>query len=148
IAIIVLLLFLGGGPALAVVGFSYAARSYAGIFALSWLLSEAPYIFALVRLVRGPDRVGITVSMATGCCQIAFLAFAVLTQFRGLAGLALFSVSPVAEILIVVFAFQLGRMQPAEGDDNAVLAASFGCVAGYLLLVHLALAYLRPGLFR
>jgi hypothetical protein len=148
IAVIVLLVFAWGGPMLTLTRLSYMMRPYLGFFVVSWLLGEAPYIVALIRLVRGPDRAGIAVSLATGCLQIAFLAFEVFTRFGGLAGLALFSVTPIAEILIVAFAWQLGRMQPPEGDDNAILAASFGCVGAYLLLVHFVLTYLRPTLFR
>ena len=148
ITIIVLLAFAWGGPVLSLTRLSNIVHPFLGFFVISWLLDEAPYIFALVRLIPGPDRIGIAVSLATGCLQIAFVAFELFTRLGGLAGLALFSVTPIAEILIVIFAWQLGRMLPPRDDDNTILAASIACVGGYLLLSHIVLTYLRPTLFR
>jgi hypothetical protein len=149
VAIVCVIVFAGGGSSLLLSSrFSHGDASFGGLLFISLLLGNVPYIFSLVRLVRGADRVGISVALATASLQLVFWSWELFTRLHAFALLTLFSPTPVAEILTVAFAFQLGRTQPPEENDKQILAVAFGGVGAYLLLLHLILPYLRAAIFR
>jgi hypothetical protein len=118
------------------------------LIVISYALSQAPYGIALLRTRRGPDRIGIAVAFTASCVMIG----EGLLPFVHLSSLVANRVGPygwpslflLGHVVVAVYAWRAGRLAPAEGDDLAVLAASFGGVAVYLILLRFLDARLLP----
>jgi hypothetical protein len=150
IALVVFMLLPAASVATSVLAF-LARPNLAPIFAVivvSYALSQAPYGFALVRTRRGPDRLGIAIAFAAavtatveGLLPFAHGAgmFAIRTGLFAWPAIFLLS-----HVVVAIFAWRAGKLAPPEGDDLALLAASFVGVVAYLFVVHYVEASLLP----
>lgn len=118
------------------------------VIIVSYALSQAPYGFALVRTRRKPDRLGIAIAFAAACTATVegLLPF---TRGAGMFAIrtGLFAwpaIFLLSHVLVAIFAWRAGKLAPPEGDDLALLAASFVGVVAYLLVVHYVEAGLLP----
>jgi hypothetical protein len=117
-----------------------------GLIIVSYVLSQAPYGFALVRTRRGPDRLGIAIAFAASC---AATVEGLLPLARGSAMFAirqgLFAwpgLFLISHAVVAIFAWRAGKLAPPESDDAALLAGSFVGVVFYVLAVR----YVETGL--
>jgi hypothetical protein len=118
------------------------------VIIVSYALSQAPYGFALVRTRRKPDRLGIAIAFAAACTATVegLLPF---TRGAGMFAIrtGLFAwpaIFLLSHVVVAIFAWRAGKLAPPEGDDLALLAASFVGVVAYLLVVHYVEAGLLP----
>ena len=132
---------------------STIASKYLGLLVISYLLGQAPYVFALIRMARGADRLGIAVAMATACFHLFFWGWRIVSVVGRISnplrvfGLNdLWSLTPIAEFLVLAFAWQAGRIHPLSEEDKKIVAAAFFAVGAYVLAVHFALPHMH-GIF-
>jgi hypothetical protein len=111
-----------------------------GLIIVSYVLSQAPYGFALLRTRGGPDRFGIAIAFAASCATtvegLLPLAHgsAMLTSRIGLfAWPGLFLIS---HVVVAIFAWRAGKLAPPETGDAALLAGSFAGVVLYMFAVR------------
>jgi hypothetical protein len=150
IALVVFMLLPAASVATSVLAL-LARPNLAPIFAViivSYALSQAPYGFALVRTRRQPDRLGIAIAFAAACTATVegLLPF---THGAGMFAIrtGLFAwpaIFLLSHVVVAIFAWRAGKLAPPEGDDLALLAASFVGVVAYLLVVHYVEASLLP----
>jgi hypothetical protein len=119
-----------------------------GLIIVSYVLSQAPYGFALARTRRGPDRLGIAIAFAASCTATVegLLPLAHGSgMFASRVGLfawpGLFLIS---HVVVAIFAWRAGKLAPPEGGDAALLAGSFAGVVFYMLTVHYVEMSLLP----
>lgn len=128
---------------------STIVSKYLGLLVVSYLLGQAPYVLALIRMARGADRLGIAVAMATACFHLFFWGWRIVSVVGRipnplrLFGLnVLWSLSPIAEFLVLAFAWQAGRIHPLSEDDRKIVAAVFFAIGAYAAAVHFALPHM------
>jgi hypothetical protein len=119
-----------------------------GLIIVSYVLSQAPYGFALARTRRGPDRIGIAIAFAASCTATVegLLPFAHgSAMFASRVGLfawpGLFLIS---HVVVAIFAWRAGKLAPPESGDAALLAGSFAGVVLYMLAVRYAEMAMLP----
>jgi hypothetical protein len=109
---------------------------------LTFLLSELPYVVALIRTWNLPDRAGLALAMAAGSVQI--LASWFFTDLRYRADLPPPSgwLSGSLGLLVVVLAYLSWRTSPTRKQDVGLLiSVVFGMVA-YTVLAQIGLSIL------
>jgi hypothetical protein len=119
-----------------------------GLIIASYVLSQAPYGFALLRTRRGPDRLGIAIAFAASCASTVEGLLPLVrgsAMFAARAGLfawpGLFLIS---HVVVAIFAWRAGKLAPPENDDAALLAGSFLGVVFYILAVRYVETSLLP----
>lgn len=156
IALVVLMLLPLGGVATTFLIFLNRPRAWPSFLLIlcAYVLSQAPYAFALARTRRGPDRLGIAVAFAASCC---FFVEGLLPVFElrhmpvAWSGPILFSwpgLFLIGHVFVAVFAFRAGRLAPPEGDDLTLIAVSFAGVILYLVLMRFLEVHFVPLLLR
>jgi zinc transporter ZupT len=118
------------------------------LIVISYILSQAPYGFALVRTRRGPDRLGIAVAFAASC-TIAVEGLLPLLHPAGMfANRLALSGWPalflIAHVVVAVFAWRAGTLSAPESGDAALIAGCFVGVAAYLIAVRFLETSLLP----
>jgi hypothetical protein len=118
------------------------------LIVVSYLLSQAPYGFALLRTRRGPDRLGIAIAFAAsstatveGLLPLARGSAMFATRMGLFAWPGLFLIS---HVVVAIFAWRVGKLAPPESDDAALLAGSFVGVVFYILAVRYVEMSLLP----
>ena len=156
IALVVLMLLPLGGVATTFLIFLNRPRAWGSFLLIlsSYVLSQAPYAFALARTRRGLDRLGIAIAFAASCC---FFVEGLLPVFElrhmpvAWAGPILFSwpgLFLIGHVVVAVFAFRAGRLAPPEGDDLSLIATSFVAVIAYLVFIRFLEVHFLPFLLR
>jgi hypothetical protein len=114
---------------------------------LTLFLSQLPYVVALVRTWKGPDRAGLALSVAAGAAQVLVIFSADLRytdlRYTDLRLTPWPLLSAVLGVAAVVFASLAWRpVFSRKSDTGLLIAISFGLVA-YTALAQIAIAILR-----
>lgn len=124
---------------------------YLGLVALCYLLIDAPYVFALVRLARGYDLVGLITAISTPCFNLFFWAWQLVTLIsRSRAGFnspsfyAVLTLTPLLDLLVIIFAWQVLRLRRLDEQQKKTASVVFAVVGAYLMAAHVALIHMRP----
>jgi hypothetical protein len=119
-----------------------------GLILVSYVLSQAPYGFALARTRTGPDRLGIAIAFAASCTAtvegllpLAHGAGMFSTRIGLFAWPGLLLTS---HVVVAIFAWRAGKLAPPESGDAALLAGSFAGVVLYILAVRYVEMSLLP----
>jgi hypothetical protein len=129
------------------------AGHFVSMFMVSYVLSQGPYLIALLRSRGGPDRLAAAIAFASSCVFFveSLLPFfgASRTVSASLVGI-LFSNSLhlIGVVLVAVFSWQMGQLCPAEEDDLAVLGGSFIGAILYLVAIRYVDMNFLPYMFR
>ncbi len=156
ITLIVMMLLPAGSVALSVLILMNRPNAWHSLFLIivTYLLSQAPYILALARTRRGPDRLGIAIAFAASC---AFFVEGLLplSHAQGMLGFGrvplLFfwpGLFLIGHIVVAVFAWRAGRLAPPREGDLGLIITSFAAVIIYLVVVRFLEVHFLPFLLR
>ena len=156
ITLIVMMLLPAGSVALSVLILMNRPRAWPSLFLIivTYVLSQGPYLLALARTRRGPDRLGIAIAFAASC---AFFVEGLLPLYhtqdiRGFGRVPLLFAWPglflIGHIVVAVFAWRAGRLAPPEEGDLGLIGASFVGVIVYLIVVRFLEVHFLPFLLR
>jgi hypothetical protein len=119
-----------------------------GLIIVSYVLSQAPYGFALARTRTGPDRLAIAIAFAASCTA-TFEGLLPLAHGAGMFStrMGLFAwpgLLLTSHVVVAIFAWRAGKLAPPESGDAALLAGSFAGVVLYMLAVRYVEMSLLP----
>jgi hypothetical protein len=124
---------------------------YLGIVAVWYLLIDAPYVFALVRLARGYDLVGLTTAISAPCFNLIFWAWQLVSlistshaRFNSYSFYNIATLTPLLDLLVIIFAWQVFRLRRLDEQQKKMASIVFAVVGVYLIVAHVALIHMRP----
>lgn len=106
---------------------------------LAFLVSALPYVIALLRTWKLPDRAGLALAIAAGLVQALTSWFLIDSRFRTWSTLALGSLG----LLVVVLAYLAWRTSPTRKQDVGLLIAIFFGLMAYTTLAQVVLRILE-----
>ena len=130
---------------------------YLGIVVLSYLLTDAPYVVALIRLARGYDVLGLATAISTPCVNLFFWAWQIVKfmmlsrpvfKFSVYGLYSILGLTPLLDVLVIIFAWQVLRLHPMGEQDRRKAALVSAVVGAYLVVAYVALTHMRPLLTR
>jgi hypothetical protein len=141
IALAGIVLWQMGGPPFT----SSYGRSYWLQATLAFVLTELPYVVALIRTWKVADRAGIAIAMAASATQV------LLTIFVGLLHPAAPSnfwswLSASVSFVTIIVAYLAWRPYPSRKGDVGILISIFLGFLAYTVIAQIALALLRARL--
>jgi hypothetical protein len=117
----------------------------------AYVLSELPYVIALVRTRPGPDRLGIAIAFAASCVLIVegflpFLHFQNLRVYTVLGFLSWSGLFLIGHVVVAVLAWRAGRLLPPQSDDLPLIVGSIVGVVAYLAAIRFLELHFLPRL--
>jgi hypothetical protein len=107
---------------------------------LAFLVSALPYVIALLRTWRVPDRAGLALAMVAGFVQVLTSWF--LTDSRVRTELPKLATLASVGLLVLVLAYLAWRNSPTRTQDVGLLISVFFGVLAYTTLAQIGLAIL------
>lgn len=148
VTIIISMIFSGTGfwSALFMMNRRYSNSNYLEYFLVSYVLTQVPYIIALVRTAHRADRVGVSIALAASIFYLGLWGLGVYRYLRFYTVLSMWALTPILDILVLVFAWQASRIHPLEEKEKELVGAVFFAVGVYSIALHFGLVHAR-GLF-
>lgn len=143
IAIIFSMIFSGTGfwSALFMMNRRFNGSGYLEYFLVSYLLSQVPYIIALVRTSNRADRVGVSIALAASIFYLGLWGWGVSRYLRSYTVLSMWALTPILDILVLAFAWQASRIHPWNEKEKELVGAVFFAVGVYAIALHFGLVH-------
>lgn len=119
----------------------FGGSRYFEYLLVSYVLSEVPYVVALVLTARRADRVGVSTPLAASIFYLALWGWSAYRYLRLYSVVVRWALTLILDVLVLVFAWQASRIHPLDEKEKELVGAVFFAVGVYVIALHFGLMH-------